>query len=327
MRIFSGIRPTGTIHIGNYLGAIKNWLSLQDNNECFFCIVDLHAITTPFQPEQLKKDIFDLAALYLALGLDPKKVTLFIQSRIPEHSELAWLLGTVTPLGELSRMTQYKEKSASLPSSQINAGLLFYPVLMAADILLYQTEAVPVGEDQKQHVELSQDLARKFNNRFGSVFHIPKAIVPKDAARIKSLRDPSKKMSKTDDPQGAISLLDSLETIKANIMSATTDSETKIKYDPERRPGIANLITIYSVLNNININATEKLFIDKNYRDLKLALIDSLVFFIEPIQKEYKKWINSPDKIELILESGEDRAKKVAQETIRQVKQSMGLSG
>ncbi len=325
MTIFSGIRPSGPLHIGNYLGAVKNWLSLQNEHDCFFCIVDLHAITTPFQPEQLSQDITDLAALYLSLGLDPGKASLLLQSRIKEHTELTWLLGTITPMGELSRMTQYKEKSGQLKAPQINAGLFYYPVLMAADILLYQTEAVPVGEDQKQHVELAQKLARKFNHQFGKVFKTPKAIVPENAARIRSLRDPNKKMSKTDDPQGAISFLDSPEEIKGNVMSAVTDSEKEIKYDPNRRPGLANLLTIYSILEEITVQEAEKRFAGKDYRELKEALAESLIGFIQPVQEQYREWINQPQKIEAILKSGEDKARPVAEKTIRQAKIKMGL--
>ncbi len=327
MKIFSGIRPSGPIHIGNYLGAIKNWLALQEEHDCFFCIVDLHALTTPFHPEQLKRDITSLAALYLSLGLNPKKASLLVQSEIKEHAELAWLLGTVTPVGELSRMTQYKDKSQRLKASQVNAGLFYYPVLMAADILLYQTEAVPVGEDQKQHVELTQSLARKFNQRFGSTFKVPKALIPKESARIRSLRDPSKKMSKTDDPRGAVSLLDSSEEIKANVMSAVTDSEKQIKYDPERRPGLANLLVVYSALENITVLEAEKRFADKDYRQLKNALVESLIEFIQPVQVEYRKWMEKPEKIEAVLEAGRAKAQPIAQETVCQAKIKMGLSG
>ena len=327
MKIFSGVRPSGSIHIGNYLGAIKNWLALQDNNDCFFCIVDLHAITTPFEPEQLRKDIISLAALYLSLGLDPKKACLFIQSEIPEHTELAWLLGSIAPMGELSRMTQYKEKSAHLKQSQINASLFYYPVLMAADILLYQTEGVPVGEDQKQHVELAKDLAQKFNKRFGQTFQLPKALIPQNSARIRSLADPTKKMSKTNDSKGAISLLDSPESIQKSIMTAVTDSEPKIKYDPVRRPGLANLLDIYAALNDQESAQVEKMFSDKNYRDIKLALTDSLISFIKPIQTEYQRWMNNPDEIKDILKNGRDQAAQIAQKTIFKAKQGMGLLG
>ncbi len=324
MTIFSGIRPSGPIHIGNYLGAIKNWLALQEEHHCFFCIVDLHAITTPFEPEKLRQDIISLAALYLSLGLDPEKSSLFVQSKIKEHTELAWLLGTITPLGELSRMTQYKEKSQRLQASQINAGLLYYPILMAADILLYQTEAVPVGEDQKQHVELARDIAQKFNYRFGGTFKIPKAIIPGEPARIRSLTDPSKKMSKTDDARGAISFLDSPEEIRRNIMGAVTDSEKGIKYD-QKRIGLANLLVIYSHIEGISLQETEEKFKNKGYQEFKESLAESLISFIEPIQKKYAAWIEQPEKIKAILESGQIKAQAVAEKTMSEAKKRMGL--
>ena len=327
MTIFSGIRPTGSIHIGNYLGAIKNWLDLQDNHDCFFCIVDLHAITTPFQPNRLQEDVVRLAAFYLSLGLDPGKSTLFIQSQVKEHAELAWLLGTIAPFGELARMTQYKEKSRQLKPDQINGGLFYYPVLMAADILLYQTEAVPVGEDQQQHVELTRSLAQKFNRQFGPTFKVPKVLIPKEQARIRSLRDPERKMSKTDDPRGAVSFLDSAEEIKANVMRAVTDSEKGIKYDPEKRPGLANLLTIYAALENISPPEVEQKFADRSYRDLKEELSQKLISFIQPIQAEYQKWMKQPEKIKAILEEGRAKAQPIAQKTVLQAKNKMGLIG
>lgn len=327
MIIFSGIRPTGSIHIGNYLGAIKNWLALQDDNDCFFCIVDLHAITTPFQPAKLREDVMQLAALYLSLGLNPQKSTLFIQSQVKEHTELAWLLGTIAPFGELARMTQYKEKSRQLKPTQINGGLFYYPVLMAADILLYQTEAVPVGEDQQQHVELARSLAQKFNRQFGQTFKVPKVLIPKEQARIRSLRDPESKMSKTDDPRGAVSFLDSPEEIKDNVMRAVTDSEKKIKYDPRGRPGLANLLTVYSSLQNISPKEAEQRFADRSYRELKEELSQQLITFIQPIQAEYQKWLKQPEKIKEILEEGRTSAQPIAQKTIDQVKNKMGLLG
>lgn len=327
MTIFSGIRPSGPIHIGNYLGAVKNWLELQPENDCFFCIVDLHALTTPFQPDQLRKDILGLASLYLSLGLDPEKACLFVQSQVKEHAEMAWLLSTVTPVGELSRMTQYKDKSKQLKAAQINAGLFYYPVLMAADILLYQTEAVPVGEDQKQHVELSQSLARKFNNRFGSTFKVPKVLVPKESARIRSLRDPLRKMSKTDDPKGAISFLDTPEEIRSNVMSAVTDSGKQIKYDPKDRPGLANLLSIYAALENISPLEAEKRFADKDYRQLKEELAERLISLVEPIRSEYKKWMDRPEEVSEILEKGRQKAQAVAEKTAARAKENMGLPG
>lgn len=327
MIIFSGIRPTGPIHIGNYLGAIRNWLELQKNNQCFFCIANLHAITTPFKSEQLRQETFGLAALYLSLGLDPHQSTLFVQSQVKEHAEMTWLLSTITPMGELSRMTQYKEKSDRLKTSQINAGLFYYPVLMAADILLYQTEAVPVGEDQQQHVELARSLAQKFNRQFGATFKIPKSLIPKNQARIRSLRDPSRKMSKTDDPRGAVSFLDSPEEIKNNVMRAVTDSDRQIKYDPQRRPGLANLLIIYSSLENISPQEAAQQFVGQSYQSIKEELSQKLIAFIEPIQSEYQQWIKQPQKLEEILTAGQEQAQTIAAQTLAKAQQKMGLLG
>ncbi len=246
MRVFSGIRPTGDVHIGNYLGAIKQWIELQKEHECLFCIVDWHAITTPFEPQKIQKYIQELAVTYLAAGVDAEKNILFVQSHVKEHTELAWLLGTVTPIGELFRMTQYKEKSEKL-KEQASAGLLNYPILMAADILLYQTDLVPVGEDQVQHVEMARNIAERFNRKFGETFKIPKAIIPQAGARIKSLSEPEKKMSKTGDSKGCISLFDEPKVIQKKVMAAMTDAGKEIRYDLENKPGISNLLTIYSL--------------------------------------------------------------------------------
>jgi len=251
MRVFSGIRPTGELHIGNYLGAIKQWVKLQEENECFFCIVDYHAITTPFKPEEMERNIFDTLIAYLAAGLDPKKCTIFVQSHVKEHTELAWILGTITPLGDLKRMTQFKEKSKKHPE-YVNAGLLNYPLLMAADILLYKTDLVPVGKDQVQHVELTREIARRFNKMFGKVFKEPKVLLS-EGEKIMSLQNPKKKMSKTDDPKGCILLFDEPEEIEKKIMRAVTDLGKEIKYDPVKKPGISNLLKIYSIFSEKGI--------------------------------------------------------------------------
>ena len=268
MRVFSGIRPTGELHIGNYLGAIQQWLELQKKAECVFCIVDLHAITTPHKPSELEKNILDTAIVYLAAGLDPQKCIFFIQSQVKEHTELTWLLNTICPISELERMTQYKEKSKQFKQN-INAGLLDYPVLMAVDILLYQTDLVPVGKDQQQHVELTRVLARKFNQKFGPTFKEPKALIPKTGAKIMSLQDPKKKMSKTDDPRSCIDLLDDPEKIKKKIMAAVTDLGKTIKYDPLRKPGISNLLIIYHLLSEEPIKKLEKDCKNKGYAEFK----------------------------------------------------------
>ena len=243
MRIFSGIRPTGNIHLGNYLGAVKQWIELQETDECVFCIVDLHAIVTPYDPKELQQHIIDAASIYLAAGINPDKSIIFVQSAVKEHAELAWLLETITPMGELNRMTQYKEKSKQ-HKDYVNAGLLKYPVLMAADILLYKSAGVPVGKDQEQHVELARTIARKFNQKFGQVFPEPETILPKAGAKIMSLTDPKKKMSKSDEPKSYISLFDSPETITKKIMSASTDSGKEIIYNVTKKPHDVTLINL-----------------------------------------------------------------------------------
>jgi tryptophanyl-tRNA synthetase len=259
MRIFSGIRPTGGLHIGNYLGAMKQWIALQETNECVFCIVDLHAITTPYNPKELQKNILETTAVYLAAGINPEKSIIFVQSEVKEHTELAWLLGTITPIGELSRMTQFKEKSKK-HKDYINAGLFNYPVLMASDILLYKAQAVPVGKDQEQHVELTRTIAKKFNQKFGAIFPEPETILPKTGAKIMSLTEPKKKMSKSDDPKSYISLFDSPEDITKKIMSAETDSGKEVIYNVTKKPGISNLLIIYSLLTDKSVQEIEKEF-------------------------------------------------------------------
>lgn len=324
MRIFSGIRPTGELHIGNYLGAIKQWIDLQKENECLFCIVDLHAITTPFQPENLQKNILELAIAYLAAGLDPEKCTLFVQSQIKEHVELAWILGTITPLAELKRMTQFKEKSKKHPD-YVNAGLLNYPLLMAADILLYQAELVPVGVDQRQHVELTREIARRFNKKFGPVFKEPKALLPKVGEKIMSLQNPKKKMSKTDDPRGCIGLFEEPEEIKKKIMVAVTDSGKKIKYDPTRKPGISNLLVIYSLFSGKSIEEVEGKFKDGGYQNFKKSLAELLINSLEPFRKKRNELLTREVYIKEILEQGRKKAQVIAQSTMQGVKKKMGL--
>jgi tryptophanyl-tRNA synthetase len=325
MRIFSGIRPTGELHIGNYLGAIYQWIKLQEKNECLFCIVDLHGITTPYNPKSLQKDIIDLAISYLSVGLNPEKCIFFIQSNIKEHTELAWLLGTITPIGELQRMTQYKEKIKKHPK-YINAGLLNYPVLMAADILLYQTELVPVGLDQKQHVELARTIARKFNQQFGKTFQEPKELLPKLGAKIMSLQNPKRKMSKTDDPAGCIGLFDKPGEIKSKIMRAVTDLGKSIKYDARKKPGISNLLTIYSLLSGKNIKDLEKKFKGKGYAEFKKSLVDIITNSLEPFRRKRKELLMREVYIKEILNQGAKRARIIAQSTMENVRKNMGLS-
>ncbi len=324
MRILSGIQPSGDIHIGNYLGALKQWIALQKENECIYFVADLHSLTVPYDPKTLQKSITEKVIAYIAAGLDPEKNTIFIQSQIKEHSELAWILNTICPIGELERMTQYKEKSKKFKDN-INAGLLDYPVLMAADILLYKTVAVPVGKDQTQHVELARTLARKFNQKFGKTFIEPKDLLPKLGAKIMSLTDPKKKMSKTDLPQSYISLFEDPESIRKKIGSATTDSSSQIKYDTIKKPGISNLLTIYSLIENKPVKEIEKMFVGKGYSEFKKSLADSLINFLEPFRKKQKELLTRDVYIKEILSQGRDRAQKIAQLTMQEVREKMGL--
>lgn len=324
MRIFSGIQPTGKLHIGNYLGAIKQWVELQEKGECIFCIVDLHALTAPYDPDALQESIKEKAIVYLAAGINPEKSTIFVQSKISEHTELMWLLNTITPLGDLNRMTQYKEKSKKFQQN-LNAGLLNYPILMAADILLYQTDVVPVGEDQKQHVELARALARKFNQKFGETFKIPEVKIAASGARIMSLANPAKKMSKTDSPESYIGIFDEPEEIKSKISQAVTDTGKTIKYDAKAKPGVSNLLTIYSSFSGKSIQEIEKKFKGKGYADFKKSLAELLAESLEPFRKKRKELLQREVYLKEILEQGRKRAQSIASSTIEEVKKKMGL--
>jgi len=324
MRVFSGIQPSGEIHIGNYLGALKQWIQLQEKNECVFCIVDLHSLTVPYDIIGLKKRILEKAIAYLAAGLDPKKVIIFVQSQVPEHTELSWLLSTITPIGDLLRMTQYKEKSKKHPKN-INAGLLNYPILMAADILLYQTEAVPIGKDQSQHVELTREIARRFNQKFGQTFKIPKVLLPKKGAKIMSLTEPKKKMSKTDSPQSCIFLFEEPEMIRKKIMTAQTDSGKQVKYKLSLKPGISNLLTIYSAFSDVPIAKIEKEFKNKGYQVFKEKLAQLLIEKLEPFRRKKKELENQQALLEKILEAGRKRAQIIAFQTMEKVRKNMGF--
>jgi len=324
MRVFSGIQPSGTIHIGNYLGALKQWVELQKKAECIFCIVDLHAITIPYQPKKLQENILDAAICYLAAGLNPEKSILFVQSEVKEHAELGWLLNTITPLGELHRMTQYKDKSKQFKKS-VHAGLLNYPVLMAADILLYQTDIVPVGKDQKQHVELAKTLAKKFNSTFGKTFKIPKVYIPKTGAKIMALNKPRNKMSKSLGPDCYISLFDEPTVIKKKIMSAVTDTGRKIKYDPKKKPGISNLLTIYSLFSDKPIKKLEKDFSNKGYSEFKKSLVNLLTNSLKPFREKRKELIKRKVYVKEILKQGTKKAQNIASLNIFDIKKRMGL--
>ncbi len=324
MRIFSGIQPTGIIHIGNYLGAIKQWAELQEKNECIFCIVDLHALSAPYNPKSLGGLILEKVIAYLAAGINPEKSIIFVQSQVKEHTELTWLLNTVTPIGDLLRMTQYKEKSKKFKEN-INAGLLNYPILMAADILLYQTDVVPVGEDQKQHVELARTIARKFNQKFGQTFQIPEVKLAKMGAKIMSLTEPSKKMSKSDSPESYIGLFDEPEIIKEKIMKATTDTGRVIKYNPGKKPGISNLLTIYSLLSNKPLKTLETKFKEKGYAEFKKSLAEIIINYLEPFRRKRKELLTREVYVREILNQGAKRAQILAQSTMQDVRKKMGL--
>jgi tryptophanyl-tRNA synthetase len=324
MRVFSGIQPTGQLHIGNYLGAIKQWIELQEKNECIFCIVDLHALTVPYEPKNLPDLILEKAIIYLASGIDPEKSIIFVQSHVKEHTEFAWLLNTITPLGDLGRMTQYKEKSKKFKQN-VNAGLLNYPILMASDILLYQTDLVPVGEDQKQHVELTRAIARKFNQKFGELLKMPQAKLPKMGAKIMSLQNPLRKMSKTDPPETRIGLFDEPEEIKIKIMKAVTDTVKAIKYDPKKKPGVSNLLMIYSLLSGKTIKELEKKFKGKGYAEFKKSLSDLLINSLEPFRRKKKELLHREVYVKEVLSQGAKRAQTIAQSTMQEVKKKMGL--
>ncbi len=324
MKIFSGVQPTNQLHIGNYLGAIKQWVALQENNECIYCIVDLHALTIPYDPKQLPAKIRETVVALIAAGLDPEKCIIFAQSQIKEHAELAWLLNTICPLGELERMTQYKDKSKKFKDN-INVGLLDYPVLMAGDILLYKAGGVPVGKDQEQHVELTRTLARKFNQKFGKVFDEPKSLILQEGAKIMSLMDPKKKMSKSDDAKSCIFLFDAPEAITKKIMAAATDSGKDIKYNLTKKPGISNLLMIYSLLTGKTTQELEKEFAGKNYGEFKKSLAEVLVNYLEPFRKKQTEFAARDVYVQEILKQGATKAQKIAETTMREVKQKMGL--
>jgi len=311
MKIISGIQPTGSIHIGNYLGAIKQWVELQNKKDSIFFIADLHALTIPYDEKKYQENILETAIAYLALGVDPQKSIFFVQSHVKEHSELAWLLNTITPLGELERMTQFKDKSKQFKKN-INAGLLTYPILQAADILLYKGEAVPVGKDQVQHIELTRSIAKKFNHRFGDTFPEPKALLSKHGAKIMALNDPKKKMSKSLGPQNYISVFEDSKDIKKKIMSAVTDTGKIIKYDEKKKPGISNLINIYSLFSSKSIKEVEKKFQKKGYADFKKAVADLLIDSLGKFRKKREEFLARKVFVEETLKLGAKRAQNIA---------------
>ena len=325
VRVFSGIQPTGDIHLGNYLGALRWWVSEQNEHECFFSIVDLHAITSPQNPVKLRAKTLDTAAILLAIGIDPLASTLFVQSHVREHAELAWVLNCLATLGELRRMTQFKDKSSRQREIHTSAGLFVYPVLQAADILLYQAERILVGEDQRQHLELARTLAGRFNHRFGSAFSLPRAVIPKTGARIMDLQDPQRKMSKSSESQrGAIRFADTPEIIRDKIRSAVTDSGREIIASADK-PAITNLLTIYSALTGEDLRLVEDVFGRSNYAQFKAALADTLIEALRPIRERYLRWLNSPDEVVQYLQSGASRATTIASATLRVVYEHIGF--
>ena len=324
-RSLSGIKPTGNLTLGNYIGALKNFKKFQDDYENFIFIADLHALTLPIDPVELRNNTKDIVAFYIAAGLDPEKTTIFLQSDVSAHSEINSILQNYLYMGELSRMTQFKDKSKKMNENAIGLGLFAYPVLMCGDILLYNADIVPVGEDQKQHVELCRDLVHRFNNRYNKeVFKMPEPIIPKVGARIMSLSDPTRKMSKSD-PKGDIFLKDDLNVVRKKIMSAVTDLGSDIYYDPENKPGSSNLIQIYASLKDISIEETENIFKDcHKYGEFKKAVADVVVDVLAPFQEKYKEVLAS-GKIDEILDEGAKRASYIANKTLLKVKKTVGL--
>lgn len=322
-RILTGIKPTGQLTLGNYLGVLKHLHKEVDRGECFYFIADLHALTLPIEPEVLRQNSIDLACFYLAAGLDPKKVTLFLQSSVSAHAEMNAIMQNYLYMGELSRMTQFKDKSAKMKESAIGLGLFAYPVLMASDIILYDASIIPVGDDQKQHVELTRDLVNRINNRYGEILTMPRPEMRKVGARIMSLSDPTVKMSKSD-PKGDIFLKDDLAVMRKKIMSAVTDSGSEIKYDVENKPGISNLLTIYASLKDISIEEAEAKFQGYRYGDFKREIADAVVEEMEPFQNRYKEILESK-AYEKALQEGAKRANEVASKTLERVKKAVGL--
>jgi len=365
--LFSGIQPSGVLHIGNYLGAIKQWVELQDSHEAFFCVVDEHAITVPQEPEELRRNTLNTAMVYLAAGIDPEKSTIFVQSHVPAHAELGWILNTITPLGDLERMTQFKDKTrcprcnhsrkehekgelamldqfkgkptpiynCGVPNcgcvvpfgfEEIDAGLLNYPVLMAADILLYQTDVVPVGEDQQQHIELARSLAKRFNNRLGETFRIPEGFIPKETARIMGLDNPTKKMSKSAaSANNYIALLDEPDEIRRKIKIAVTDSGKEVTYDEEKKPAISNLMRIFGAFSGTSHQEIKDAYAGKSYADFKNDLAELLVEKLAPLQKKYHELARDKKQILGILDEGAERANNIAQKTLHEAQQKIGF--
>ncbi|MEU9940316.1 tryptophan--tRNA ligase [Streptomyces lavendulae] len=326
-RALSGIQPTsGSFHLGNYLGAIRQYVALQETHDAFYMVVDLHAITMPQDPKDLRANTRLSAAQLLAAGLDPERCTLFIQSHVPEHAQLGWVMNCITGFGEASRMTQFKDKSAKSGANNATVGLFTYPILQVADILLYQADSVPVGEDQRQHIELTRDLAERFNQRFGETFTLPAAHIVKEVAKIYDLQDPTIKMSKSaSSPKGLINLLDEPKVTEKKIKSAVTDTEAVIRFDTENKPGVSNLLTIYSTLTGESIPALEAAYEGKGYGALKTDLAGVMVDFVAPFKQRTQEYLDDPETLDSLLAKGAEKARAVAAETLAQTYDRLGF--
>ncbi|TQS44945.1 tryptophan--tRNA ligase [Cryptosporangium phraense] len=326
-RVLSGIQPTSdSFHLGNYLGAVRNWVAMQQTHDCYFCVVDLHAITAGHDPEALRRRTRVSAAQLLAVGIDPEESALFVQSHVPEHAQLAWVLSCITGFGEASRMTQFKDKSAKGGVDRSSVGLFTYPILQAADILLYQADAVPVGEDQRQHVELSRDLAQRFNSTFGETFTVPKAFIVRESAKVYDLQNPTAKMSKSaSSPAGVIDLLDEPNRNAKKIRSAVTDTGREIVFDPENKPGVSNLLTIYSALTGRTIDELTTAYEGKGYGDLKKELGAVVADFLTPIQKATQEYLDDPAELDRVLAIGAEKARRVAAPTLAAAYDKVGF--
>jgi tryptophanyl-tRNA synthetase len=325
-RVLSGIQPTaGSFHLGNHLGALRQWVALQETAEAFYCVVDLHAITMDWDPEELRKNSLTAAAQLLALGVDPTRSTLFVQSHVPEHVQLSWVLECLARFGEASRMTQFKDKSQREGTAGSSVGLFTYPVLMAADILVYQADQVPVGDDQRQHLELTRDLAIRFNGRFGDTFPVPEGIIPAGAARVMDLQSPDKKMSKSLPPAGCVFLLDDPKVTAKKIRSAVTDTGREVVADPVGKPGITNLLTIHSALSGTSIRELEERFAGRGYGDLKKELAEVVADFVTPVRERTRELLDDPAELERILARGAARAREVAAGTVADAYDKVGF--
>ncbi len=325
--VFSGVQPTSdSLHLGNALGAVQQWVGLQDDYDAYFCVVDLHAITLPQDPDTLRRRTLATAAQYLALGIDPFRATIFVQSHVPAHAELAWVLGCFTGFGQASRMTQFKDKSQKEGSDATTVGLFTYPVLQAADVLLYETNLVPVGEDQRQHLELARDVAQRFNSRFPDTFVVPDVMIPKATAKIYDLQDPTAKMSKSASSEaGLISLLDDPKVTSKKIRSAVTDSEREIRYDPEAKPGVSNLLTIQSAVTGTDVDKLVEGYAGRGYGDLKTDTADAVVEFVTPIKARVDHLLADTAELEGVLAAGATRATEVSAKTLKRVYERLGF--